>query len=322
DPQTNVSVTELEFNEARADRPDKILVYRKSGVEMEPRQKAFAQRVEDFESGYFRRPPFTSAQQLADWVRQDIMAWLAEQATKTSVGGAAKSHEDTVAVVQAQRSTWKPGFGQGPWVGMCLVPISAKLPLTPYHLGDSNFQRKLRLLALQSEPELFNPSFGTHVDVDEQTVRLWQEHGHRNTAGEVCISLDGPLTIRLSTDLPSEGNRDWIRSFYADPEAIHRALTAAVIFSTNLFAQLGGALPNQAAVGAALGGMHMRSLAKPPVQSSGGVTIPTVDLPDPLLAPTRPEVRSWLELSSKADTVAQQWVELMNRAYARAKRGG
>ena len=68
----DVSVTELEFDEAQAlGKP--TLVYVKA-ADHEPRQKIFLQRVQEFYSGFFRPPPFTDIKRLAkDVVRPVVL---------------------------------------------------------------------------------------------------------------------------------------------------------------------------------------------------------------------------------------------------------
>lgn len=70
-PGDHVSVTEMEFQEARKQGRD-ILVYVKDVPEREKAQVEFLRRVEDFDEGYFRRPYFTTPQELAEWVKEDI----------------------------------------------------------------------------------------------------------------------------------------------------------------------------------------------------------------------------------------------------------
>lgn len=74
------SATEFEFDTARqTGKP--ILLYRKRvpEEELEPEQKAFIERVGDFDTGYFIRH-FTTLDvpdQLIEWIRHDIVALLA-----------------------------------------------------------------------------------------------------------------------------------------------------------------------------------------------------------------------------------------------------
>jgi HEAT repeat protein len=75
-PDDKVSVTEFEFTEFRRKHPDRILTYIKE-IHPEPQQEAFLDRVQDFKEGYFRRPKFKDANQLADWVKEDLAQFIA-----------------------------------------------------------------------------------------------------------------------------------------------------------------------------------------------------------------------------------------------------
>jgi hypothetical protein len=66
-----ISVIEFEYEIARAQNPEKILVYVKDGVHL--------QRVQDFEQGYFRSL-FTSPEDLYEKIQRDIVRWLTSQA--------------------------------------------------------------------------------------------------------------------------------------------------------------------------------------------------------------------------------------------------
>lgn len=77
-PGDQVSVTKMELQEAREQGKD-ILVYVKDVPEREEAQEEFLQRVEDFDEGFFRRPYFTTPEQLAEWVREDIAALVSRR---------------------------------------------------------------------------------------------------------------------------------------------------------------------------------------------------------------------------------------------------
>lgn len=77
-PGEQVSVTEMEFQEARKQAKD-ILVYVKDVPEREEAQVKFLRQVEDFDEGYFRRPYFTTLEQLAEWVKEDIAALVSKR---------------------------------------------------------------------------------------------------------------------------------------------------------------------------------------------------------------------------------------------------
>jgi hypothetical protein len=72
-----ISVVEFEFQVARAQNREKILVYVKDGVDRdhEPLLKEFLNRVEHFEEGYFRTL-FTTPDDLHNKVQGDVARWL------------------------------------------------------------------------------------------------------------------------------------------------------------------------------------------------------------------------------------------------------
>ncbi len=70
----NISVTEMEFNTAQYHRKP-ILIYvkkLKDGERRDQKQSEFIHRVLDFDKGYFRRPEFSSPDELAQWILHDV----------------------------------------------------------------------------------------------------------------------------------------------------------------------------------------------------------------------------------------------------------
>ena len=73
-----ISVVEFEYEVARAQNPEKILVYVKEGVNREPRLEAFLKRVQDFEHGYFTS--LFTPEDLYEKIQRDIARWLTSYA--------------------------------------------------------------------------------------------------------------------------------------------------------------------------------------------------------------------------------------------------
>lgn len=73
-----VSVTEMEFNEARKDNPEKILIYISEGNK-EPRQEEFVRRIGDFAEGYYRRKPFEDDSELINGIKEDLANLMKER---------------------------------------------------------------------------------------------------------------------------------------------------------------------------------------------------------------------------------------------------
>ena len=81
-PRLDKSVTEREFEIARADNVHKILVYEKMVQSRESRAQGFLQRLKDFEEGYFLSQPFATSQELYESVKEDISLWITQQIAK------------------------------------------------------------------------------------------------------------------------------------------------------------------------------------------------------------------------------------------------
>jgi hypothetical protein len=79
-----ISVVQFEYEVARTQNPQKILVYVKNEVEREPSLKKFLQKVQDFESGYFRSS-FRTPEELYERIHTDVARWLVSQAKQKNV---------------------------------------------------------------------------------------------------------------------------------------------------------------------------------------------------------------------------------------------
>jgi hypothetical protein len=73
-----ISVSEMEFNEAYKDNPEKILIYISAGNK-DLQQTKFVERVEDFNEGYFRRKPFDNETELINGIKEDLAAFIKER---------------------------------------------------------------------------------------------------------------------------------------------------------------------------------------------------------------------------------------------------
>lgn len=77
-PRLGISFTEMEFDEAYKDNPEKILIYVKAG-EQEPRQKMFLRKVKHASLGYFARNPFKNDEELIEGIKEDIANFVKER---------------------------------------------------------------------------------------------------------------------------------------------------------------------------------------------------------------------------------------------------
>ena len=76
-----ISVTELEFNTAYEQNPDKILLYKKDGIRYKPEVKAFLKRLEHFDAGFFRSL-FNTPEELYELLQRDLTRWITSHLKK------------------------------------------------------------------------------------------------------------------------------------------------------------------------------------------------------------------------------------------------
>ncbi|WP_440951198.1 DUF4062 domain-containing protein [Methanosphaerula subterraneus] len=75
-PHLGISVTQLEYREAKTADPGKVLIYVKDTEILEPEQICFLQEVQDFSKGYFRHEKFIDCVALQDQIYNDLITWI------------------------------------------------------------------------------------------------------------------------------------------------------------------------------------------------------------------------------------------------------
>lgn len=155
-PNQGVSVTEMEFNEARKDNPEKVLIYVVEG-EKDTRQKDFIKRLEDFSEGYFRRKPYTSNNELINGIREDLAEFVKDRLdiirknklqVRTVITPSAAEY---VAVSEKERSLWmkRDIFDISGELGFTHVNLSNNISKYFVFLGTKKFKgRKVILFSL------------------------------------------------------------------------------------------------------------------------------------------------------------------------------
>lgn len=81
----DISVTELEYREARLHNPEKVFVYIKDTNDIELEQRRLLKEIQDFSEGYFRHEKFTDYHHLAEQVKRDIINWTTRQIRKALI---------------------------------------------------------------------------------------------------------------------------------------------------------------------------------------------------------------------------------------------
>jgi hypothetical protein len=131
-PNQGVSVTEIEFNEARKDNPEKVLIYVAEG-EKDTRQKDFIKRLEDFSEGYFRRKPYTSNDELINGIREDLAEFVKDRLDLIRKN---KLQVRTVITPSAAEYVTVGGTERSLWMKRDIFDISRELGFAPVNLTN------------------------------------------------------------------------------------------------------------------------------------------------------------------------------------------
>ncbi len=84
-PGVGMSVTEMEYQEARKSNPGKVFIYIKNTEKVETKQIRFLKNVQDFSDGYFRHDRFNSCDELIEQIRRDIVTWTTRRVRESLV---------------------------------------------------------------------------------------------------------------------------------------------------------------------------------------------------------------------------------------------
>jgi hypothetical protein len=106
DDGIGISITEMEYDEARAENSGKLLVYIKQQDEYELRQRQFLAKVQDFHIGYFRHEFFGTLDKLCQQVESDLVSWVAERVHKV------KSIEKELRLLKIKTATLQNYYRQ------------------------------------------------------------------------------------------------------------------------------------------------------------------------------------------------------------------
>jgi hypothetical protein len=107
-PDLDISATQLEYEEAFLRKP--TLIYVKDASNVEDRQKDFLKRAQDFDGGFFRRPPFKTAEELASWIEADVTALVSERFTQPDLAPRRQLAYAYAREVQLRFEEWRSRY--------------------------------------------------------------------------------------------------------------------------------------------------------------------------------------------------------------------
>lgn len=229
-PRLGISVTEVEFNEARQDNPEKILVYVSAGRK-EPRQEAFVRRIENFTEGYFRRKPFSNEAELIEGMRDDLARFVKERldviktkklkvrpittpsAAEYVVADlderARRMRSDVIQVVKELGFTPVDLFGSQGWQVYCSTlrtVSSSSLFIGKRKVGDHSDV----LFSIWVLPEKLNvDSFRAYSQIFERYIYRSQQY-HEHPARFTILLVHGAATLRVLENI----GRMWSRTCF------------------------------------------------------------------------------------------------------------
>lgn len=186
-----ISVTHREYNVARADNPQKMLVYEKKVPNREPLAIDFLKEVSDFDKGYFLRQ-FKSVDELANSVKEDIAVWISEriiskdsievQKQKIDITGIFKI--DTPKEVEVTEE-YVEVTGSGAFPGRAIVLMTSLngLYLAPqrkdHPVADRNGQWQHRKCHLYNPGKRWIYALAVREDDKDRVLLLLERHGKK-----------------------------------------------------------------------------------------------------------------------------------------------
>jgi hypothetical protein len=129
-PGQSVSVTEMEFLEAREAGKDILLYIKGDDVDPEDRQAGFLRRADDFEGGYFRRPRFRTLTELEEWIKEDLIALLSSRFATTT-------RPKMSTVEDEYRSYVAALYGRMSFAGLAQTPSGLSVSLSDVFVSPS-----------------------------------------------------------------------------------------------------------------------------------------------------------------------------------------
>ena len=213
-----LAVTEEEYNEGRKNHKQ-IFVFLQDGVSRELQQQAFADRVQHYVDGHWRKV-FDDPADLRELVRGAVAA-----ADLARVPGHRAKAETRIRSTLNRRP---PEAQDIVWLQTVWTTLRDEEVVDPLDLGDGAFQRRVQRVAHESEPPLFDYEERKRVLAETSTLRV--EQGDFDSWGDArddCGAYSGLPADSIDyvfTDPPFGEN-----IFYADlnylVESWHRACT-------------------------------------------------------------------------------------------------
>ncbi len=300
---SGIAVTEEEYEEAKRTHK-RVLVFLEDVAIREPQQQAFADRVQSYVDGHWRKT----------FQNRDALTKLVREAVAEADLSATPGLEDRA------RTRIEGGLHSGPpesqgivWLKTVWATMRDEEVTDPVDLGGAEFERRVQRLAHECEPRLFSyqqakqsTALKSSLSIQQGDPGDWREP--RDLA-IVEIHSDGTLSITQNvsgTEARSSTDGGAFDMYFLAPSAVRRQSERAWAFAK---AWWNGSDPYRRheplLFNLALHHVGSRRWAEPIRSSDRGITIPGECPHDPLVVFDRPRRVSRADVGSSTAEIGR-----------------
>ena len=312
---SGLAVTEEEYDEARKNHKQ-VFVFLQDGVSREPQQQAFADRVQHYVDGHWRKV-FDDPADLRELVRGAVAA-----ADLARVPGHRAKAETRIRSTLNRRP---PEAQHIVWLQTLWTTLRDEEVVDPLDLGDGAFQRRVQRVAHECEPPLFDYEERKRVLAETSTLRV--EQGDFDSWGDVRdlaiveIHADGTLVTAQNLTCTESRAHDGMTAashmfdmYFLDPDVVRVRLNEAWSFASAWWANLDPHLRHEPLLSAvAVHDIGARNFAPVPDHPGNSITIPRECPENPLVVFDKPRQisRTGLDAAGESERV----VRLLGRRF-------
>ena len=279
---SSLAATEEEYEEARRNNK-RILVFLEADVQREPQQQAFADKVQNYVHGHWRKT-FRDAAELTELVRDAVTA------ADLVVQSSARQSQARVRIDTALNSR-PPRSDDVVWLQAVWTTLRDEEVVDPLALGNEAFKRRFLRSAHECEPSLLTYEQSKQVNVTPSCLRI--DQGDRNNWMQarhlVAVELhsNGTLAIarNITGSMPSTAaTAGWSDMFFLDPEVVRAGLNQAWSFVSACWEDLDRYVRHDPLLyNVAIYDMGTRKFASAPQQSHSSIEVPPACPENPLV---------------------------------------
>ena len=313
---SGLSATEEEYEEARR-RHLRILVFVQAGAAVEPRQREFVNKVEDYIGGHFRKS-FQEANDLRRFVEEAVSAADLGAASGPRTGAQARIGETLSRKPENTQYTI--------WMKTSWTTQRDEEVVDPVDLDDGAFKQTLQRLAHTCDPPLFSYEQAKKTETTFSRLRVVQGDPQTSMPSEhatiVIIRSNGTLTIEQNVTgaAPRDPTRSIVSMHRLDPDVVRDRLERSWSFAAAWWNDHDRPRRHDPLLyGVGLYGVGRRSFARvADYRPGGGLPVPPECPENPLIVFDQPRRVSRSVLNAPKSEIARiiKTVELRFREWA------